>query len=635
MMATVESYLIKGRSQIRRLAVDPGVRATAAVVAYAAAGFFFSAGALVHTVIPLAMGLICAMTGWRALVMALGSILGCWVFWGNAGHQAMVWAAVGCLAALFLGKQRIVEVAPMLIPAVAGMLVAVTGLIFQIFFRDTTPVSIYLLRVGIAMGSAWLFGVVTRQRDPVADWLAQGAAVLALAQVAPVPVLCFGFFAGGMLSAGGAFPAAALSGLALDLARVTPVPMTAVLCFAYLLRFLPGIGWWARGTGPGIVYILVMGLCSLWDPTPILGLTIGGMVGIFLPPRTEIAHRRGEAGVAQVRLELMAQVLQQTRQILLEAEDPPIDEEALLCRTRERACGGCPNRKQCHDVSIPRELLEKPLSDTGVLGFPCRKPGRMLLELRRTQEQLRALRGDHDRRREYREAVEQQYQFLGAYLQSQADRLPRRGKRLRQRFQPEVAVSTVGKEPSSGDRCIWFLGTECRYYIALCDGMGTGLGAAQEGQTAAALLRQMLTAGFPAEYALRSLNSLLVLRGRAGAVTVDLAEIYLNNGNVTIYKWGAAPSLVLRHTGPEKIGTAGPPPGLSVTQTRETVERLSLRTGEVLMLLSDGVQVGEVLRHGGLGLELPPGELAASVLAHGADGSDDATAAVIRLGTTL
>ena len=53
--------------------------------------------------------------------------------------------------------------------------------------------------------------------------------------------------------------------------------------------------------------------------------------------------------------------------------------------------------------------------------------------------------------------------------------------------------------------------------------MGTGLGAAQDGFTAAGLLRQMLITGFPAEHALESLNSLLALRGTAGAVTADLA----------------------------------------------------------------------------------------------------------------
>ena len=162
--------------------------------------------------------------------------------------------------------------------------------------------------------------------------------------------------------------------------------------------------------------------------------------------------------------------------------------------------------------------------------------------------------------------------------------------------------------------------------------MGPGIGAAQEGQTAASLLRQMLSAGFPAEHALRSLNSLLALRGRAAAVTIDLAELRLDTGRATVYKWGAAPSLLLSGALADKIGTASPPPGLSVTDGRETVERLSLRRGEVLVLLSDGVD-GEAVRRGSaLHSQRPPEELAAEILECGTrDTDDDATVVVIRL----
>ena len=113
---------------------------------------------------------------------------------------------------------------------------------------------------------------------------------------------------------------------------------------------------------------------------------------------------------------------------------------------------------------------------------------------------------------------------------------------------------------------------------------------------------------------------------------MDLAEIRLDSGRIFLYKWGAAPSWILRKTGAEKIGTATPPPGISVTDMRETVLRLSLRRGEVLVLLSDGVEVGDVLRRKGMAPDAPPGELAERLLELGCGhGEDDATAAVIRL----
>jgi len=254
----------------------------------------------------------------------------------------------------------------------------------------------------------------------------------------------------------------------------------------------------------------------------------------------------------------------------------------------------------------------------------------MVLELRRAQEQLRGIRADRDRLAEYRWAVQQQYGFLSNFLQQTADRLPGGPERIR--YRPEVAACAVGKEAANGDRCLWFAGTGSRYYVLLCDGMGTGIGAAQEGKFAANLLKDMLSAGFPAEHALGSINSLLALRGRAGAVTVDLAEIELDTGRAAVYKWGAAPSWVLRDGKAEKIGTAGPPPGLSVKEGREEVARLSLRRGEVLILFSDGVEAEAALAGWDQADASAPGELAASLLEDGCrDSADDATVAVIRL----
>ena len=179
---------------------------------------------------------------------------------------------------------------------------------------------------------------------------------------------------------------------------------------------------------------------------------------------------------------------------------------------------------------------------------------------------------------------------------------------------------------------MWFAGPQSRYYLLLCDGMGTGSAAASEAQTAGNLLRRLLMAGYPAQYALRSLNSLCALRGRAGTVTLDLAEFRLDTGKVSVYKWGAAPSWLLLPTGPEQIGAGGIPPGMSVTDTRETVDNLTMRHGEVLVVLSDGVDAAAALKNAAAYLQEPAGTLAARLLERGrGDGMDDATVAVIRL----
>ena len=497
-------------TQMRRkwlaLGNTPWLRRGLAGLGYALGGFALSLISLAGTPQPISLGLICALTGWRVLAAAVGSLLGLGIL---DSAQGKVWVAGGCLLALALGKRREAEQSPFLLPAGAGLLVSATGLLFQMFLGDQTPLGVYYLRVVLAAGSAFLF-------LQAKNW--------------------------------------------------------------HLPRF-----------------------------------------------------NRGETALTQVRLEILAGVLDQTRQQLLEAAPPGIDEDAILARTRERACGSCPVRKGCQDCGkITTQFLHIHLNDTAAI--PCRKPSRMLLELRRSQEQLRALRGEGARREECRRAVMQQYRFLSEMLRDLSAQLPQQGRKLHLRFRPESEVVSCSREPENGDLCQCFDGPGGSYFLLICDGMGTGLGAAQEAKTAMGMLKKMLTAGFPPEHALESVNSLCCLRGRAGAVTMDLARIDLATGKAAIYKWGAAPSFLLGTDGMKKVGTAGPPPGLQVEKTRETVDRLSLGEGEVLILVSDGVEVGGALTRLRIGPGEPLGEIAAKFLESGwLSGADDATVAAVRL----
>jgi len=633
-MISIDSYVRRGRHTLRRWLLDPRVHIALRCSGHFAAGFAFSAASLGNRMLPLSLAWVCACDGWLAVLAGLGGALGYRVFWG-IDQQPLLWLAAGLCLALLVGRRAINREAPFLLPASAGLIVAAAGVLFQTLGAEDTPIALYMIRVGLAGGAAWLFSQVRKGRNPVLEWLTAGLAVLALVQIVPVRWFSFGFFAAGILAVTGAFPAAAIAGLALDLAGVTPVPMTAVLVLAYLFRLLPKPFGWAGRIAPGATYLIVMWLYGVWDVLPLPALVLGSIAGGFLPVPGKVPHRRGETGVAQVRLELVAGVLAQTQQLLIEAPEVPVDEDALVGRAAERACSNCPNRKDCKDsqrlAMLPGLLLHKPLLQTEELPIICRKSGRFLAELHRSQEHLRSIRADRQRQKEYRAAVIQQYQFLSSFLQDLSDRLSRR-------MEPEAVysaqVEVFGNRPEeeNGDRCLRFAGTEGKYYVLLCDGMGTGMGAVQEGRSAGVMLRRLLCAGYPAEYALRSLNSICALRDRAGAVTMDLAEIRLNSGKVSLYKWGAVPSYLITSVGAEKIGTASPPPGLSVTDYQERTEKLTLRQGQLLVMVSDGVSEESVLRCCADGIGKTPKEVAVDILtAEQTTEQDDATVVMISL----
>ena len=634
MMVALGIYVRRWQRTLRRWMMSPRVHMLLQTLAYILAGFFLSAASLGNVAQPLSLGLLCAASGWPAVLMAAGGMGGYLLFWGSAGTQGVLWLCLGLTAAILLGGKDFLRRMPVLMPALAGVVVAASGVICQILFQETLPVLLYFLRIGLAVLSTLLFTAILEKRDPVLEWLVSGVAVLALAQVMPIPYLGFGYIAAGILAAVGAFPAAALAGLALDLAQITPTPMTAVLCLAYMLRLIPGLKKGALCAASAMVYAVVMLLCGVYDLQPLPGLLLGGFVAYWIPGKAGLSHRRGETGFAQVRLEMASSVLSETQRLLLDVEEYPIDEDAIVAKAVERACGGCPYRNKCKDQEqkLSPELLHKPLGNGAGLSASCRKTGRLLQELRRSQEQLRSIRADRDRREEYRAAVTQQYRFLSEYLQDLSDTLAQRTDSPKPYFQPEMAVCSAAREGMNGDRCLVFAGVECRYYILLCDGMGTGLEAARGGKIMGNMLKKLLCAGFPPEFALRSVNSLCALLGRAGAVTIDLAELRLDTGKATVYKWGAAASYVISKGAAIKIGTATPPPGLSVTECRETVEQLSLRRGEMLILLSDGAEGEESLRHCLEDTTLSPGELAAKILSCSeGSGADDATVAVVRL----
>jgi len=635
MTPTIQKLTIRGKKLLHTLAADPRVHIYARGGAYFLSGFLLSAASLQNAALPLAMGFTCACDHWSAVLAALGSAHGYLLFWETAGLQGLFWVTAALLISLLLRARHLAT--PPLLAALCALVVSAGGVLFQSWLGDRTAVDVYLLRILCGCGSVWLFYCRLTRRTPIVLWLCRGVAVLALAQLSLFPGLSLGFVAAGALAVAGAFPSVALAGLALDLSGICPVSMTAALCLSYLPRFLPQLPRWLRPMLPVMGCLALMQLTSTLSLTPLMGLALGGIGGLFAPAPVSQPSRRGETGVAQVRLELAASVLSQTEQLLLEVPQPPVDEDALVEKAAAEACHGCPCRSNCKDMrrvsQLPGAVLHKPLLHTEELPILCRKSGRLLAHLHRAQEQLRTIRADRQRQQEYRFAVTQQYRFLAEYLQELSDGLARRLPPAAPLFSPQVQVYANRPREDNGDRCAMFAGTQGKYYVLLCDGMGTGIGAVQEGKTAARLLQQLLTAGYPARHALQSLNSICALRSRAGIVTIELLEIALDTGRALLYKWGSPPSYLVTPYGAEKLGTAGPPPGLSVAECRETVFGLSLRRGEVLLLVSDGISQEEALRESLASAFAAPGELARKLLDQGQLSSgDDATVVTVSLG---
>lgn len=239
-----------------------------------------------------------------------------------------------------------------------------------------------------------------------------------------------------------------------------------------------------------------------------------------------------------------------------------------------------------------------------------------------TPEPEQALLRQYQRKMaEARRALANQYGFLAQYLRelpSHAAAAPAARYRVR------VCAASQPDRQHSGDRYAHFRGPDEKYFVILCDGMGTGPEAAQAGEEALQLLSALVKAGLNPAFALECLNDLYVLRETGGFSTVDLLEIRLDNGLATLYKWGGAPSYLRMGTLVRTIGTGAPPPGLE-PGCRAQVAQIPLHPGAMVILLTDGVP-NPLLSSRIATPGITPEELADSLLLTGSQ--DDQTALI-------
>ena len=162
--------------------------------------------------------------------------------------------------------------------------------------------------------------------------------------------------------------------------------------------------------------------------------------------------------------------------------------------------------------------------------------------------------------------------------------------------------------------------------------MGSGREAAALSSETVHFLKKLLYSGMEPEDALQVLNGAFLLRGTGCFATVDLLWLDLVRGEGELLKWGGAPAYLRENEAHiKKMGAAALPPGVGVGG-EHAPERypVSLKSGELLILLSDGAgsEETESVLSGYTGNS--PRELAALLLA-GAPAEDDMTAVVLSL----
>ena len=165
----------------------------------------------------------------------------------------------------------------------------------------------------------------------------------------------------------------------------------------------------------------------------------------------------------------------------------------------------------------------------------------------------------------------------------------------RRRFSVQSTFATTSSVDGGefcGDTVSVFENKNDFVYALISDGMGTGQNAAFTSEMCNVFLRNMLGAGNQMETSLRMLNSVIKAKTTSSATecsaTVDLLELDLLSGDITLIKSGAAPTYVLRNGNVFLLQAQSAPIGILRSLDAKQIQ-MSANTGDIIVMVSDGV----------------------------------------------
>src|SRR5690606_31165379 len=128
-----------------------------------------------------------------------------------------------------------------------------------------------------------------------------------------------------------------------------------------------------------------------------------------------------------------------------------------------------------------------------------------------------------------------------------------------------------------------------KFAVALSDGMGNGERAKMESSAALSILQQLLQSGMDEELAIKSVNSVLLLRSNDEMfATIDVALIDQYHAMTTFLKTGSTPSFIKR--GSEVITITANNLPIGILQDIEVdLIKLQLMPGDTLIMFTDGI----------------------------------------------
>ena len=157
-------------------------------------------------------------------------------------------------------------------------------------------------------------------------------------------------------------------------------------------------------------------------------------------------------------------------------------------------------------------------------------------------------------------------------------------------YDVEFGMMQIAKDNRlvSGDSITNFRQGSDKYYVIVCDGMGSGTEASKESRITTRLLEELLRDGFSAKTAIEMVNSSLAMGiEKEFFSSVDLLSINLMTGAAEFYKIGGCKSFIKKEACVETVFSPSLPVGI-LPEVHISCISKRLEPGDIVIMLSDG-----------------------------------------------
>lgn len=161
---------------------------------------------------------------------------------------------------------------------------------------------------------------------------------------------------------------------------------------------------------------------------------------------------------------------------------------------------------------------------------------------------------------------------------------------ISQKISAKVYCSRLAKQNSeiSGDN-YYYRVSDNKFFVILCDGMGTGQRAFNESKDAINLIIKLLDANFNEEQLVNTLNSLLLLNLKDDRyVALDFSVIDFETHELRFYKAGAAQSYLISDDEIKRLQASSLPVGI-LESFNCYHNKISIKQDDLIIMITDGI----------------------------------------------